>query len=118
MAATLVKEFLENSWQRQHFDLPSLAQQNIPLHILALEESYQESFVSQPHIHLNQKISDEYTTSQIWFASFLLDTGSYQLAAIINQRLNAQNEKLLGLEHLDTLYSMANLASTYRNQGR
>ena len=63
MAAMLVKEILMISWHKEHFDLPLLTKQNIPLHILALEESYQESFVPQPHIPLNQNIFDEYATS-------------------------------------------------------
>ena len=66
----------------------------------------------------NQKIFDEYTISQFWFARFLLDTGSYHLSEIINQRLNAQDQRVLGLEHPDTLTSMGNLASTVWNQGR
>ncbi len=118
MAATLVTEFLVNSWQNQHFYLPLIAEQNILSHIMALEESYQVVFISHPYIPSNQKILDEYKTFQFWFARFLSSTGSYHLAEIINQRLNAQNEKLLGLEHPDTLTSMANLASTFCNQGR
>ncbi len=118
MAATLVAGILWNSWQKHHFDLPLLAKQNILLHIIALEESYQEFFIPQPSISSSQKIFDEYTISQFWFAKFLLKTGSYHLAEIINQRLNAHNKKVLGLEHPSTLTSMANLASTYRNQGR
>ena len=49
MAATIMRKILVNSVHEQHFDLPLLAQQNISLHILALEESYQEfSFHSHP----------------------------------------------------------------------
>ena len=69
--------------------MPLLAKQNILLHIMALEESYQEFFIPQPSIPLNQRIFDEYTISQFWFARFLLKSGSYHLAEIINQRLNA-----------------------------
>ena len=118
MAATLVTEILLNSWQKEHLDLPLLAKQNIPSHIIVLEESYQEFFISQPYIPSNQKIFDEYTISQNLLARLLLNNGSYHLAEIINQRLNAQNEKVLGLEHPDTLASGANLASTYPSQGR
>ncbi len=118
MAATLVTEILLNSCQKQHFDLPLLTKQNITSHIIALEESYQDFFISQPYIPSNQTIFDEYTISQIWFATFLQGTGSYQLTEIINQRLKTQNEKVLGLEHPSTLSSMANLALTYRDQGR
>ena len=118
MAAALLRKILLYSWQKQHFDLPLLAKQNIPSHIIALEESYQEFLISQPYIPSNQKIFEEYTTSLIWFARCLLSTGSYKLAEIMNQRLNAQNEKVLGLEHPDTLTSMANLALTFWNQGR
>ena len=40
-------------------------------------------------------------------------SSSYHLAEIVNQRVYAQNEKVLGLEHPDTLTSMANLAWTF-----
>ena len=53
---------------KQHFDLPLLNKQNITPHIIAQEESYQEFFISQPYIPSNQKIFDEYTNSQMWFA--------------------------------------------------
>ena len=118
MAGTLVRKILMSSWQKQHFDLPLLTKQNITSHIIALEESYQEFFIPQPSIPSNQKIFDEFTFSQSWFARFLLDIGLYHLAEIMSQRLNAQNEKVLGLEHPSTLTSMANLASTFWNQGR
>ena len=117
-AAMLVTIILINSWQKQHFDLSLLAQKDIASHIIALEESHQEIFSPQPFISSNQKIFDEYTIFQSWFAKFLLNTGSYHLSEIINQRLNAQNQRVLGLEHATTLTSMANLASTYWNQGR
>ena len=118
VAAILVKNILVNCWQKQHFNLPLLAKQDIASHIIALEESYQEFFIPQPSIPSKQKIFDEYTISQSWFAKFLLGTDSYHLSEITYQRLYAQNQKVLGLEHPSTLTSMANLASTYRNQGR
>ena len=118
MAATIVREILVNSVQKQHFDLPLLAKQSIPSHIIALEESYQEFFISPPYIPSNQRIFDEYTNSQIWFALFLSSAGLYHLAKVINQRLNEQNKKVLGLEHPSTLDSMAALASTLWEQGR
>ena len=118
VAAMLVSQILVKSWQKQDFDLPLLAKQYITSHIIALEESYQEFFITKPSIPSKQKIFDEYTLSQIWFARFLLDTGSYHLSEIINQRLSAQNERVLGLENPETLNSMANLASTFWNQGR
>ena len=118
MAAALVAGILGSSWQKQHFGLPLLTKQNITSHIIALEESYQDFFISEPYIPSSQKISGEYINSQSWFAKFLLDTGSYHLAEIINLRVNAQNEKVLGHEHPDTLTSMAYLALTLMNQGR
>ena len=118
MAATLVMEILWNSWQNGHFDIPLLAKQNIPSHIIALEDSYQDFFIPQPSLPSNPKIFAEYTTSQSWFAGFLSINGSYHTAATIGQRLSGQYEKVLGLEHPYTLTSMTNLASTYRNQGR
>ncbi len=118
MAATLVTELLMDSWQKECFDLPLLAKLNVPSHIIGLEESHQDFFIPQASILSNHKIFDEYTTSQIWFAEYLSNTGLYHLSATINQRINAQNKKVLGIEHPDTLTSMANLASTFWNQGR
>ena len=118
VAAMLVSEILFNSWQKQHFDLSLLTKQEIAFHIIALEESYQDFFIPQPSIPSNQKLFDEYTNSQFWFAKFLLNTGSYHLSEIINQRLNAQNQRVLGLEHPSTLTSMGLLALTFMNQGR
>ncbi len=118
MAATIVREILVNSIREGNFDLPLLAKQNIKLHIEALEESYQEFFIAQPSILSNQKLFDEYTISQSWFARFLLNVGSYHPATIIYQRLNEQKKKNLGLEHQDTLTNMAYLALTYQSQGR
>ena len=118
MAATLVREILLNSWQKQHFHLPLCTKQNITSHIIALEDSYQEFFIPKPSTPSKQKIFDEYIISQSWFGSFCLTTGSYHLSEIINQRVNAQNQKILGLEHPDTLNIMANIASTFMHQGR
>ena len=103
MAATLGTGILLNSWQKEHFDLPLLAKQNISSHIIALEESYQEFFISKLYIPSSQKIFDEYTISQYWFAKFLLSNGLYYHAAVMNQQLIAQDQKVLGLEHPDTL---------------
>ncbi len=118
MAGTLVADILQSSWQKQHFHLPLLTKQNITSHIIALEESYQEFFISQPYIPSNQTIFNECIASQFWFARFLWETGLYHHSEIIYQRLNARNQKVLGLEHPDTLTSMADLASTFWNQGR
>ena len=46
MAARLVKEIPVNAWQKQHFDLPLLIKQSAFLHIIALEKSYQDFFIS------------------------------------------------------------------------
>ena len=117
-AAILVSKILVESWQNQHFDLPLRVKQDITSHIITLEESHQEFFIPQPSISSDQKIFDEYTISQFWFARFLVDTGSYHLAKTLCQRLITQTEKDLGLEHPTTLTSMTDLASTHRNQGR
>ncbi|OCK72835.1 hypothetical protein K432DRAFT_411387, partial [Lepidopterella palustris CBS 459.81] len=50
-----------------------------------------------------------------WYAD---DRGNYSAAEEMNRRALEGYEKALGLEHPSTLASMANLASTYRNQGR
>ena len=118
MAATVVSEMLSSSWRVGHFELPLSFKQSILLHIVALEEAHEEFFVSQVDIPANQDIFIEYLTSQFWFAKFLSSSGLYQLALIIFQQVIAQEKEFLGLEHPDTLTSTAELASTYRNQGR
>nr|POE96534.1 hypothetical protein CFP56_56584 [Quercus suber] len=50
-----------------------------------------------------------------WYARVL---GSLADAESMCKRCNAIHDQELGEEHPDTLSSMANLASTYRNQGR
>ena len=40
---------------KQHFDLPLLTKQSTLFHIIALEESYQEFFISQSYMPSNQK---------------------------------------------------------------
>lgn len=90
MAATLVKEILANSWEQGHFDLQLPAKQNVLLHIIAMEESYEEFFVAHVYMPSNQAIFNEHAISQFWFARFLSSAGSYHLAAIINERLNAR----------------------------
>ena len=118
VAVMLVGEIVANSWQKQHFDLSLLTKQDIASHIIALEESYQEFFISQPYIPLHQRFLTNIQSRSLGLLEFLRHTGSYHLSEIINQRLNAQNQNVLGFEHPDTLTSMANLASTYQNQGR
>ncbi len=55
---------------------------------------------------------------QSWFAKFLRKTGSYHLAEIIYQWLKVQFEKVLGLQHPDTLTNMGNIALTFTNQSQ
>ena len=117
-AAMLVKKILVKSWRKQHFHLPLLAKQDIASHITALEDSYQEFFIPEQGTFLNEKILEEFRISQSWFAIFLQDTGSYQFSGIITQRLVARNQKVLGLEHPDTLTSMSHLAWIIHLQGR
>ncbi len=118
IAATLVREMLVNCCYKEQFELPLFAKQNILAHIIALEDSYEELSISLAEILLNQKFCNECTTSHSWSASFLSSVGSYHLAEILHQRVNEQNKTILGIEHPDTLTSMANLALTYQNQRR
>ncbi len=81
-------------------------------------EAYEDFFLLHAEVPLNQKIFNEYIASQSWVGEFLLSIGSYQLAEIINHRVAAYRKKILGLERPDALSSIANLASTFWNQGR
>ena len=118
MAAALVTEILSNSWQKEHFDLPLHAKQNILSHIEALEKSYQEFFTPQQSISSNGILFEEYQASQFWVSKFLWNTGSYHLTEIILQRLMVHYMKVWGPNHPDTLDAMHNLALTYSDQGR
>lgn len=118
MATMLVTEILLNSWQKQCFDLPLLVKLNVLSHIIVLEESHHDFFIPQTFISSNHKILDKYTTSQIWFAKYLLSIGLYHLSATIYQRINAHNQKVLGIQHPATLSSISNIVSTYWDQGR
>lgn len=98
--------------------MPLLTKQEIWSQIIALEESYQEFFISPLDTPSKQRIFDDYTTLQSWFAEFLWSNGSYHLVEIRMKQLKSQNENSLGDEHPDMLQSITNLASTFRNQGR
>ncbi|KAF4436977.1 hypothetical protein FACUT_6014 [Fusarium acutatum] len=51
-------------------------------------------------------------------ARYMLTIGNYGVAENLSKKAVNTRSKVLGEEHPDTLTSMANLASTYRNQGR
>jgi hypothetical protein len=51
----------------------------------------------------------------IWY---MFTIGNYRAAEILGEKAVETTTKVLGEEHPDTLSSMGNLASTYRNQGR
>ena len=72
-----------------------------------------EDFAEQYGIEDNE-ISD----ARIWAALYLDVCGLYEKAATLNERILVQQRSVLGEEHPSTLTSMANLASTYMNQGR
>lgn len=86
--------------------------------LLSLEEAYQENFDPEVKIATNQRIFDEYITSQCWFTRFLSISGSYQLATKLLQRVVARDKEYFGLEHLETLANTGELASAWWNQGR
>lgn len=50
-----------------------------------------------------------------WYA---LDVGNWVDAEAMSLQSTKARRKILGVDHEDTLWSMANLVSTYRNQGR
>ena len=53
-----------------------------------------------------------------WAAIYLNECGLYQKAASMHRQTWERRKAAIGEEHPDTLTSMANLAATYRNQGR
>lgn len=113
MATTLVSGMLMSSWRSNYFQLPVPTQQNTLLHIVALEQAYQDFFIPQVEMPENQDIFNEYLNSQFWIARFLLEIGSYQLAMILLERVVTHRKECFGLEHLNTLNSMGDLAAVY-----
>lgn len=91
--------------------MPLLTKQKIWSQIIALEGSYQEFFISPLDTPPEQKIFDDCTTLQSWFAEFLWSNGSYHLVEIRMEQLKSQNENGLRDEHPDMLQSITNLAS-------
>jgi hypothetical protein len=77
-----------------------------------------------PHIEpiLDEKPPDE--DRQNWTrlltncAWYMLTTGNYTAAETLGRKAVETRTEVLGEEHPDTLTSMGNLASTFRNQGR
>ncbi len=72
-----------------------------------------ESFAAQ-YALLNATLLDAST----WATIYVNACGLYQKATNMCKRTLDQKKALLGEEHPDTLTNMANLASTYWNQGR
>ena len=52
------------------------------------------------------------------FGDLLDEFGEFGISEALRTRIRDQTEKTSGINHPSTLASMANLASTYRNQGR
>ena len=118
MAATLVSGMISNSWRNNYFQLPLSTQQDILLHIVALQEVYRDYLIPSVEMHSNQDIFHEYIKLQDSITIFLSHRGSHQLAKILLEQIVAHNKEYLGLEHPETLTSAAVLALTYLNEGR
>ncbi|KAF1814281.1 HET-domain-containing protein [Eremomyces bilateralis CBS 781.70] len=77
-----------------------------------------------PHVRvvlqsdLVQKESKKRIDLQWRYGTCLDADGRWSEAEVVYSQIYEIEEKVLGTEHPDTLTSMANLASTYRNQGR
>ena len=63
---------------------------------------------------IKQYYNDKYTN----FALVMQENGDWKNAESLEVQVVNLRKKLLGEEHPETLSSMANLAETYRNQGR
>jgi tetratricopeptide (TPR) repeat protein len=74
---------------------------------------FMESFAKQYGLR-NATLLDAST----WATIYLDECELYQKAASMHKRTWERKKVVLGEEHPSTLTSMANLASTYRNQGR
>ncbi len=59
MATTLVSGMLMSSWRSNYFQLPVPTQQNTLLHIVALEQAYQDFFIPQVEMPENQDTFNE-----------------------------------------------------------
>jgi len=77
------------------------------------------------HIEFMKDFAEQYglrnatlLNASTWAAIYFEECGLYQKAASMHAQTWDQKKAVLGEEHPDTLTSMANLASTYRKQGR
>ena len=87
-----------------HVCAPSGGAAQEPPQDAAVEESRAEQLAK------GDRLSAQYTR--------LYDGGDYQAAAPLAQEVLAIRERWLGPDHPDTLTSVSNLASLFRNQGR
>lgn len=88
-------------------------------------ETWRECQLLLPHVEriLERQPGDE-ADILIWglllknASCYMVERGDYKKAAVLAKKSVDVRKELLGLDHLDTLTSMANLASTFWNQGR
>ena len=100
-----------------HFQLPLRTKQYLAIHITAQEDSNSE-FLGNNCAELHQDLINEYSANQAYFADFLTDLGLYNKAELLQVQVMETRQRVLGVEHLYTLTSMNNLATTYLDQGR
>jgi tetratricopeptide (TPR) repeat protein len=119
--ALMVTEILGNILyaceKNGHYQLPLRTKQYLGIHITAQEDNNSE-FLGINCAELHQDLIIEYATNQRYFAGFLTDLGLYDKAELLQVQVMETRQRVLGAEHLDTLTSINDLATTYWNQGR
>jgi tetratricopeptide (TPR) repeat protein len=117
MASQILADILAASYESQHFQLPLQTKQYLALHVIAQEGNNSE-YLGISCAEVRQDLVIEYTSNQEWFADFFAALGLHNKAERLQVQLVETKKKMVGPEHPNTLKSINNLASTYRNQGR
>src|ERR1700733_1388903 len=101
----------------------TLLAQSITFQFASEDYAFRRTLLS--HIKANEKYGDEFGTSETdddvemsRFALVFYENGYWNEAEKLQVVVMQLRKRLLGAEHPDTLTSMANLAITYRQQGR
>ena len=117
VAAEILGELIRSCWRYGDFEIPFLAKQAVLSHLDVFEENTKllETNSAAPPSDLSDTPLYDLES---WFAHFLSCSGRYKEAGELRRRALEGNEKARGPEHLETLMSINNLATTLYYQGK
>jgi Tetratricopeptide repeat len=117
MVSEILGGILQAFWESEHFQLPLHTKQYLALHMVAQEENNSE-YLGINCAELHQDLLIEYTNNQSWLSKFFRRLGLHNKAEQLRVQVMETRKRVLGIEHLDTLRSIHDLALTYWDQGR